>query len=116
MTKYQRAVQIWSILTCAAKDRKIYTYGGIADILGFEGAGGINQLLGPIVRYCYQHKFPPLTVLVVSQENGLPSHDLFTVTKNNISQKREEVFHFDWFALYPPQVEDFKEADQTIGV
>ncbi|SIO25456.1 hypothetical protein [Halodesulfovibrio marinisediminis] len=111
MTKYQRALQIWSILICAAKERKTYTYGGIADMLGFEGAGGITQMLGPIVHYCYKYKLPPLTLLVVNQETGMPSHELFTVTKSNMPQRREEVFHFDWFALRPPQIEDFQEAD-----
>lgn len=113
MTKYQRALQIWSILICAANERKTYTYGGIADILGFEGAGVMGQMLGPIMNYCYEEDLPPLTVLVVNQETGLPSDGLITVTKKNMHQRREEVFNFDWFSLEPPQIEDFKETDQA---
>ncbi|WP_197498805.1 hypothetical protein [Halodesulfovibrio spirochaetisodalis] len=112
MTKYQRALQIWSILICAAKDRKTYTYGGVADILGFEGAGVMGGMLGPIMRYCDENDLPPLTVLVVNQETGLPSSGLITVTKKNMHQRREEVFNFDWFGEEPPQTEDFERADK----
>lgn len=30
MTKYQRAMNIWSVLICAARERKSYTYEGLA--------------------------------------------------------------------------------------
>jgi hypothetical protein len=54
---------------------------------------------------------PPLTVLVVNQETGLPGEGLSTLEE--VNEDREAVFDFDWFGLEPPQNQDFKEADRN---
>ena len=72
MTRFQRAVQIWSLLVCAAKDRRTYTYGQLASEFGMGSAGVMAQFLGPIMYYCRKQQLPPLTVLVVNQDTGLP--------------------------------------------
>ena len=72
MTRYQRSLQIWAVLVCGARERRSYTYGDIAKILGMKGAGVMAQFLGPIMWYCENNDLPPLTVLVVNQETGLP--------------------------------------------
>ena len=109
MTKHERASQIWSLLICAARERKTYKYGDIADILGFGGAGVLGQQLGPIMKYCATNNLPPLTVLVVNQETGLPSEGL--VTLEEVNTDRESVFSYNWFSLNPPQVTDFEDVD-----
>lgn len=108
MTRYQRAMQIWMLLVCAARERKSYTYGQIAQILGMGGAGVMGQFLGPIMWLCEDREYPPLTVLVVNQSKGLPGEGLTTL--ENVNTDREQVFQFDWFAIEPPQIEDFKQA------
>jgi len=109
MTLYQRSNQIWSLLICAARERKTYRYGDIATILGFQGAGTMGQFLGPIMRLCKANNWPPLTVLVVNQATGLPSEGLITLENvNNVNEVREAVFKFDWFSIDPPQVKDFE--------
>ncbi len=108
MTKYQHAMQIWMILVCAARERKTYTYGQLASILGFKGAGVLSQQLDPVMRFCNKNKYPPLTVLVVNQDTGLPGSGLSTIT--NVNTDREEVFNFDWFELEPPQISDFQKG------
>ncbi|MDA2916291.1 hypothetical protein MYX64_05545 [Nitrospinae bacterium AH_259_B05_G02_I21] len=110
MTLYQRSSQIWSLLVCAAIERKTYTYGQIAKILGFEGAGVMGQFLNPIMRFCEDNELPPLTVLVVSQDTGLPGEGL--VTLEEVNEDREKVFDFDWFSIEPPQNNDFEDADR----
>ena len=110
MTKYQRSCQIWSLLICAARERKTYTYGDVAKILGYSGAGVMGNQLGPIMFYCKDNGLPPLTVLVVNQETGLPGEGLSTLEEVNID--REKVFNFDWFSLEPPQVSDFEKSDR----
>jgi hypothetical protein len=109
MTRYQRSMQIWAILICAAKDRKSYTYGQIATILGMGGAGVISQFLGPIMWYCEENGYPPLTVLVVNQDTGLPGEGLTTL--QDVNEDREKAFNLDWFSIEPPTTEDFKAAD-----
>jgi len=105
MTRQQRATQIWALLICAARERKSYTYGDIANILGYGGAGVLSQTLGLIMTFCANNGLPPLTVLVVNQETGLPGEGLTTLEELN--QDRESVFRFDWFSLEPPQNADF---------
>ena len=111
MTRYQRSSQIWSLLVCAAKERKSYTYGNIADTLGFGGAGTLAQFLGPIMWLCEDNGWPPLTVLVVNQGTGLPGDGLSTL--ENVNEDRERVFTYDWFSLTPPQNVDFENADRA---
>ena len=111
MTRYERCMQIWSLLICAANDRKTYTYGDVADILGMKGAGVMAQFLGPIMWMCEDRKWPPLTVLVVNQSTGLPGEGLTTI--ENVNTDREKVFNFDWFSLIPPSVQDFGSADRN---
>lgn len=110
MTRYQRSMQIWTLLVCAARERRSYRYGDIADILGMGGAGVMAQFLGPIMWYCEDNDFPPLTVLVVNQETGLPGEGLSTL--ENVNMDREWAFNFDWFENEPPKEEDFKAADR----
>jgi alkylated DNA nucleotide flippase Atl1 len=111
MTRYQRSMQIWSLLICAANDRRTFTYGDIADILGMGGAGVMAQFLGPIMWLCEDNEWPPLTVLVVNQESGLPGDGLTTI--ENVNRDREKVFNFDWFGLEPPTLQSFDSADRS---
>lgn len=105
MTKYQRSLQIWTLLICAARERKSYTYGGIAKILGMGGAGVMSQFLEPIIRYCDENGLPPLTVLAVNRETGLPGVGLTTLEE--VNSDREKVFRHDWFDLEPLETADF---------
>ena len=107
MTRFQRALQIWSLLVCAARDRRTYTYGELASALGMGGAGVMAQFLGPIMHYCREQQLPPLTVLVVNQDTGLPGSGLTTL--ENVNLDRERVFAHDWFQMEPPETGDFEE-------
>ena len=111
MTRFQRALQIWSLLVCAARDRRTYTYGDLADALGMGGAGVMAQFLGPIMDYCREQQLPPLTVLVVNQDTGLPGAGLTTLEDVNLD--RERVFAHAWFQMEPPETSDFEEATRA---
>ena len=113
MTKIQRALQIWSLLVCAARDRRTYTYGGLASALGMGGAGVMAGFLGPIMYYCQKNQLPPLTVLVVNQETGLPGTGLKTL--ENVNLDREKVFGYDWFQMEPPETGDFEKATKAFS-
>jgi hypothetical protein len=113
MTRYQRSVQIWTLLIVAAKERKSYTYGDVAQILDMGGAGVLAQFLGPIMWYCEDHELPPLTVLVVNQETGCPSEGLTTLEDED--KDRERVFNYSWFSIAPPETKEFEKADRVRG-
>ena len=108
MTRDQRSLQIWSLLICAARERKTYTYGDVASVLGFKGAGVFDEMLGGIMWYCRERDLPPLTALVVNQETGQPGGGFLPV--GDLDAAREDVFRFDWFSLEPPETKEFKKA------
>lgn len=109
MTQSQRASQIWSLLICAARERKSYTYGDLAKILNFGGAGVLSNFLAPIMWFCEDKNYPPLTILVVNRETGIHGNGLIAV-EDDINKTRESVFNFDWFSLEPPQNIDFEDS------
>ncbi len=109
MKRSQRAMQIWSLLICAARERKSYTYGHLADILGMNGAGVFSQTLGKIMDYCEDNNYPPLTVLVVNKKTGLHGKGLTTVEYKKENSDRERVFQFDWFQVKPPTTRCFEK-------
>ena len=106
MKRSERAMQVWPILVAAAHNRQTLTYGHVAEHLEFEGAGVLAQILDRIMRFCKTKNLPPLTCLVVNQDTGLPGSGLSTVL--DLPRDREAVYQKNWFALPPPQVNDFE--------
>jgi alkylated DNA nucleotide flippase Atl1 len=104
-----RALQIWQILVAYARERRTLTYGMVAKLLGYEGAGTLAPILGHIMFYCIQQELPPLTVIVVNQETGLPGQGLIEA---DLNRDRERVFNYDWFGLYPPTPDELHQAYQ----
>ena len=94
-----RALQIWQILISAARNRQLLTYGILASMLGYERAGVLAQPLGHIMYYCQQNELPPLTILVVNQDTGVPGEGL---TGADLNADRESVFRYDWYSIIPP--------------
>jgi hypothetical protein len=79
----------------------------LANMLGYESAGVLSQPLGHIMYYCQQNDLPPLTILVVNQDTGLPGEGLTGVKLN---ADRESVFRFDWYSIIPPTPGELSEA------
>ena len=111
MTLDQRSLQIWSLLVCAARERRIYTYGDVAAILGFGGAGTMANMLGSIMWFCRDRELPAHTVVVVNGTTGRPGEGI--VLDNDIDGERERAFGFDWFAIGPPETGDFRNAREN---
>ena len=110
-TAASRGLQIWLVLIGKAGNRQIMTYGMLAGTLGFKnGAGVLANLLGHVMYYCQQNGLPPLTVLVVNQDTGLPGAGLKGI---DLNAGREEVFNFDWYSIVPPTVEQLATAYES---
>jgi len=103
-----RAVQIWQILISKAHNRQTITYGNLADLMGFKGAGVLAEKLGHIMHFCDQNDLPPLTVLVVNRITGKPGEGL--TANEDFDVERENVFKHNWYGLYPPSKDEFDEA------
>jgi hypothetical protein len=102
-----RALQVWQILIGKARNRQTMTYGMLAEMLDYGGAGVFAQILGHIMFYCQDVGLPPLTVLVVNEHTGLPGEGL---TGADLNADREAVFDYDWYAIWPPTPDDLSEA------
>lgn len=109
MTVTQRAVQIWPVLVFAARNRQLLTYETLAELVGVP-AQGLGQCLGPIQAFCLVNDLPPLTVLVVQKDTGLPGVGFTAAAEIPSAQAR--VFGHDWSAQRCPTTDEFAAAAQ----
>lgn len=107
MTVSERAMQLWSLLAHAATNRQVLTYDLVSQLVGVPRQG-LGKLLEPIQSYCLVKNLPPLTVLVVQKESGLPGPGFIAAEQIPGTQMR--VFEFDWKSHGCPAAEAFDEA------
>jgi hypothetical protein len=107
MKASERAAQIWAVLALAAKNRQILTYDLLAKLTGVPRQG-LGRLLEPIQSYCLLNELPPLTILVVRQDSGLPGQGF--IAAEDIPRTQQEVFNFDWLAHGAPSADNFEQA------
>lgn len=93
MRVHERAAQIWSVLALAARNRQVLTYPLTSRLVGVPQIG-LGKLLETIQSYCLLKKLPPLTMLVISSETGMPGTGF--VAASDIPRTQQEVFAFDW--------------------
>ena len=110
MTKYERAAQLWSILALAARNRQVLTYDIVARLVGVPRPA-LGGFLAPIQAHCIQNSLPPLTILVVSEQTGLPGEGF--IGAENIPRAQIDVFSYDWIAHGAPTADDFETSDQA---
>ena len=102
------ALKIYLILIGMAVRRATVTYGELDDKIG---RGGARLLAGPLrclMRWCHQEGLPALTAIVVEKDNGRPSSGLTTV-EGDFAAEQQRVFRHDWFAHFPPTIEELAE-------
>lgn len=107
MKAEERACQIWSVLALAARNRQVLTYDLVGQATGIARQG-LGQLLEPIQSYCLLNDLPPLTVLVVSKESGLPSAG-FTAA-DDYARAQLAVFEHNWLERGCPTAKQFAQA------
>ena len=109
MTRSERASQIWAVLAWAAKNRQSLTYSQVSSLIGVPRAG-LGQLLEPIQSYCIVHGLPPLTVLVVQQDSGLPGSGFIGASAGELAKAQMSVFSEDWLARGNPNPDALEAA------
>lgn len=103
----ERGMQVWSVLALAARNRQVLTYGIVSKLVGVP-QHGLANVLDQVQRYCMQKSLPPLTVLVVSKESGVPRSG-FTAAED-IPKSQVAVFEHDWLAGEVPTPQDLAAA------
>ncbi|WP_295401629.1 hypothetical protein [uncultured Thiocystis sp.] len=109
MNRSERACQIWAVLAWAARNRQTLTYSYLSKLIGVP-APGLGQLLEPIQSYCLVSKLPPLSILVVQQESGLPGSGFTGASALELAKAQMAVFSFDWLEHGNPQPSKLEAA------
>lgn len=112
-THPERALQAWTILVSAAKNRQTLTYKGLSILMyGKNAAGVLDRILGHIAYFCefYEPRsLPPLTTIVVNETSGTPGSAI-PVELDDIEQLKSQVYAFDWYDVFPPSLEELATA------
>lgn len=111
-TLEMRALQVFNILIGCAHRRETLTYKLLAQKVGHKGAGIFAQRLEMIMRWCADNKLPPLTVLVVNDNTGVPGSGL--TSTESIHSDQERVFKFNWYDLVPPTAEEMNRYKSLV--
>lgn len=101
MNRSQRACQIWAVLAWAAKNRQTLTYGLLSQLIRVPAAG-LGQLLEPIQSYCSRNNLPPLTILVVQHDSGLPGNGFIEADATKYPKMYIDVYEHDWLGGVNP--------------
>lgn len=109
MTREEGSAAIWSILVEVAGKRENCSYGEIASKLGYTRARPIFQMLGGIMWYCIDSGLPPLTVVVVNQQTGLPGDGL--TLQGSVESETTRVWNHDWALERIPSIADYVAAN-----
>jgi len=107
----ERAAQVWPVLAWAARNRQILTYDLLAKLIRVPRPA-LGQLLEPIQSYCLLRKLPPLSILVVSQQTGMPGTGF--IAAHDIPANQAAVFALDWLEIGCPAPEDFEAASAQL--
>ena len=109
MKATERSTQIWAVLSWAAKSRQNITYSQLAQVTG-AFTGGLGAWLEPIQSYCIINGLPPLTVLVVQQESGMPGSGFTGASAGDLAKEQARVFSYNWLEHGNPGAEKLEQA------
>ncbi|WOV90976.1 MAG: hypothetical protein R1F54_10745 [Candidatus Zeuxoniibacter abyssi] len=117
MTKFQMTIsdvqvmQTWTLLMCAARDRKIYTDEELGKIINAIPVNVVD-ILRPIMKFCEKKEYPKLTILIVNANTRLPGIGLRGIDKTKIGEETEKIYEYPWLSVGVPDINDFKKADK----
>lgn len=102
-------LRAYLILIGCAADRQTVTYDALARRIKRGGPNLLAKPLAMITRWCQHHSLPALASLVVEQATGLPAPGFDAVSRDEIPREQERVWAFDWYAIFPPTIEELVE-------
>jgi hypothetical protein len=102
-------LRAYLILIGCAADHQTVTYDALARRIKRGGPNLLAKPLALITRWCQHHSVPALASLVVEQATGLPAPGFAAVSRDEIPREQERVWAFDWYAIFPPAIEELVE-------
>lgn len=109
LDKYQRACQVWGILTCAASNSRLITYNVIRESIGVRSRRAIGVYLWLVKCYCEAKRLPEITSIVVDGQTGEPK-----VHFDNWPRKVRNTFLCEWFGKKVPTPDDFADSEKPL--
>lgn len=97
-----RACRAWPVLTAVANSptAKI-TYGQLASVVGVHHRA-VRYILGLVQDYCLREKLPPLTIVVVNAQDGLPGLGFIAWDVDDLASGFQQVQAYNWALLGNP--------------
>jgi putative restriction endonuclease len=95
---YERAFRAWPVLAEVAGNRATVTYGQLAHQLGIHHRT-VRFVLAVIQDYCLQDQLPPLTILVVTQDRGMPGEGFIAWDFDDLPEGYRRVYAYPWQEL-----------------
>lgn len=108
-SRYEIAAHVWSMLTEAARNRKLLYYSDI-DRSNPKDVGKLY--LEPIQSYCILNRLPALTIIVVSKATGTPGKGF--IATDNLQYEQKRVFDFAWAKINKPSADELHAAVQKL--
>jgi hypothetical protein len=109
-------LRAYLILIGCAADRQTVTYDALARRIKRGGPNLLAKPLALITQWCQHHSLPALASLVVEQATGLPAPGFAAVSKDEIPREQERVWAFDWYAIFPPTIEELVETPMQLDI
>jgi len=95
VNQYYRAFRVWDVLTDVAANRRKITYKDLATAVGVHHRA-IRYVLGLLQDYCLEAKKPPLTILVINKDSGLPGGGFIAWDVDNLVEGYKRVYEERW--------------------
>ncbi len=89
--------------------RQTITYQQLGQLIKMPPAA-LGSMLDPIQAYCVAQQLPPLTVLVVQKDTGLPGLGFTAGQAEQVASDQARVFSTDWLAHGNPLAEGFEKV------
>ena len=95
------AAQAWPILANAAKENRTISYKQLGTAIGLHHRS-VRYVLGIIQDYCLAEHLPPLTGLVVRQQERVPGSGFIAWDVDDLEAGLGRVYSADWSAMPNP--------------
>lgn len=92
-----------------SKEPSEHTSFQLAQVTG-AFTGGLGAWLEPVQSYCIINGLPPLTVLVVQQESGMPGSGFTGASARDLAKEQARVFSFNWLGHGNPGADKLEQA------
>ena len=107
-----RALQAWLYLIGKAANRQTVKFDELRLLMGYPTDNPLASILRCIMSFCIQNNLPPLTVIVVNRY-GVPGEGFTAEKMEDYHQRREDVFNYPWFKIFPPTIDEFQKARES---